>query len=69
MASVKAMTDNPSQWSESIHPEDRAGALDALERARQGEAGIREYRIRRPDGDVRWAGIGRGVAGPPGRPA
>jgi PAS domain S-box-containing protein len=41
-------------WTESIHPEDRAHALAAMERVRRGKAGVAQYRIRRPDGGVRW---------------
>ena len=41
-------------WTESIHPEDRAHALAAMERVRRGEAAVAQYRIRRPEGGVRW---------------
>jgi PAS domain S-box-containing protein len=41
-------------WLDTIHPEDRAVAARAMERARNGEAWTAEYRIVRPDGAVRW---------------
>ncbi|HEX3391679.1 MAG TPA: PAS domain-containing protein [Solirubrobacteraceae bacterium] len=41
-------------WTETIHRDDRAGALDALDRIRRGEVVVQEYRILRPDGAVRW---------------
>ena len=47
------MTDVAS-WSESLHPEDRAFALAALNRSLEGEGALSRYRIIRPDGTVRW---------------
>ncbi|MEH3146505.1 MAG: GAF domain-containing protein [Methylobacterium frigidaeris] len=42
-------------WAALIVPEDRAAALEALERARHGEAVAHEFRIQRPsDGAFRW---------------
>jgi PAS domain S-box-containing protein len=41
-------------WTETIHRDDQAGALDALDRIRRGEVVVQEYRILRPDGAVRW---------------
>jgi len=44
----------PRQWTEAIHPEDRARVLEA-DRSKQGAGDyIEEYRIVRPDGSVRW---------------
>ena len=37
-------------WTESIHPDDRAHALAAMERVRRGEAAVAQYRIRPPGG-------------------
>ena len=42
------------RWAELVHPDDRERAVGATARALQGETGIREYRILRPDGAVRW---------------
>jgi PAS domain S-box-containing protein len=41
-------------WTESIHPDDRAHALAAMERVRRGEVTTAQYRIRRPTGGERW---------------
>lgn len=43
------------QWAALIVPEDREEALASIERVRNGEAVIHEFRIRRPsDGAFRW---------------
>ena len=47
-------TDPEHGWANLIVEEDRAGAIAALERVRSGEHVTFEYRIRRPDGEVRW---------------
>ena len=45
---------DPSSWIESIHPDDRDRVTEEFERAATaGQAQI-EYRIVRPDGEVRW---------------
>ena len=42
-------------WASAIVPDDRASALGHLERARQGEAVVHEFRIQRlSDGAFRW---------------
>lgn len=41
-------------WTKSVHPEDRAFALAALDRSLNGESALTKYRIIRPDGAVRW---------------
>ncbi|WP_374468124.1 sensor histidine kinase [Phenylobacterium sp.] len=57
------------QVLEKIHPEDRAGYLERLERARKTAApSTNEYRVVRPDGSIRWLyAKGRPVFGPDGR--
>jgi len=42
------------RWAETVHPDDRGRAVDAMERALRGETVAQEYRIVRPDGAVRW---------------
>jgi PAS domain S-box-containing protein len=43
------------QWIESVHPDDRDDVLATLNRVRkQGEVVVRDYRVIRPDGTVRW---------------
>ncbi|CUX68062.1 Signal transduction histidine kinase [Agrobacterium tumefaciens str. Kerr 14] len=47
--------DNYRNWMEMILPEDREAAAASVEKVRQGERVMLEYRIRRPnDGEVRW---------------
>jgi len=42
-------------WLELILPEDRAAAIEGIERIRNGERAAFEYRIQRPDdGQIRW---------------
>lgn len=44
-----------SRWAETVHPEDRGDAINALERVSgRGDVVVLEYRIVRPDGTVRW---------------
>lgn len=44
-----------SHWIQSVHPNDRDDVLAALARVRQeGEVIVKEYRVVRPDGTVRW---------------
>jgi PAS domain S-box-containing protein len=49
-----AFIGDTARWAQTIHPDDRARILDALERVSQGEVIVQEYRIIRPDGSVRW---------------
>ncbi len=46
--------DNMGNWLSLVVEEDRQRALACIERARAGEYVAFEYRIRRPDGNVRW---------------
>ena len=41
-------------WAEILHPDDRAHALDGFRRVRAGERVTHEFRIQRPDGELRW---------------
>jgi PAS domain S-box-containing protein len=43
-----------SQWIETIHPEDRERAFQANESVLRGETIVKEYRIVRPDGSMRY---------------
>ena len=43
-----------SVWSDSIHPDDRDQVAAALERQKRGQCSEANYRIVRPDGQVRW---------------
>jgi len=59
-----------ASWTDRIHPEDRATVDEAVDRAmKTGEEYIQEYRLVRPDGEVRWlAGRGRFLYGERGEP-
>ena len=46
--------DNYRSWLSFIVPEDREAASSAIERVAAGERVAFEYRIRRPDGELRW---------------
>ena len=46
--------DNFETWLGMIVPEDRDVAREAFDRVARGERAAFEYRIRRPDGGVRW---------------
>lgn len=50
----QALYDNPRLWTEAIHPDDRAQALQAMTATDRGSAYDVEYRIMRPDGTHRW---------------
>jgi PAS domain S-box-containing protein len=47
---------NPSQWSDVIVPDDRERAMQAIDKLRDGNTSALsvEYRIARPDGEIRW---------------
>ncbi|WP_420329818.1 response regulator [Spirulina subsalsa] len=44
---------SPNAWVEAIHPEDRDGVVAAIPKQVKGEYD-EEYRIVRPDGEIRW---------------
>lgn len=49
----ESLYNNPRSWLEAIHPLDLDSVMAAFQR--QGEDGLNwEYRILRPDGEVRW---------------
>jgi PAS domain S-box-containing protein len=53
--STEGMYANPQQWSDAILPEDRDRVLAAFATLRGAAPSISiEYRIARPDGEVRW---------------
>jgi two-component system, sporulation sensor kinase E len=56
--SRESLFDNPRSWIESIHPEDRKEVVDTIFRTpievRTGKKEGIEYRIKRPDGTIRW---------------
>lgn len=42
------------RWAEAIVPDDREAVLDNLGRVAAGEQVLQTFRVRRPDGEVRW---------------
>ena len=49
------LMDNSLDWLNAIVEEDRQGVLDSVDPLLQGSPSIlRQYRIRRPDGSIRW---------------
>ncbi|MBC2736177.1 MAG: PAS domain-containing protein [Desulfobacteraceae bacterium] len=53
--SIERLYSRYAEWSESIHPEDRQQAQRTFEQdLARGKASVREYRIVRPSGTVRW---------------
>jgi len=53
--SIEKLYSRYAEWSESIHPEDREQAQRTFEQdLARGKASVREYRIVRPSGTVRW---------------
>ena len=56
--SVASLYANPQQWSDFIVPEDRERVLDAFSGLRGDTRGLDlQYRIARPDGEVRWVRV------------
>jgi len=50
----QGLMENPLDFVQSIHPDDRAAVLDTLRRQAPGDLFRREYRIVRSSGEVRW---------------
>ena len=55
---VEDLYGNPAQWTEFIFPEDREAAAEAFAGLAQDVAQLDiEYRIVRPDGEIRWVRV------------
>ncbi|HBB32874.1 MAG TPA: hypothetical protein DDZ80_16990 [Cyanobacteria bacterium UBA8803] len=52
--SCESLYAQPYNWLDVVHPEDRETARAGFERKRQREPTTCEYRIVRPDGEIRW---------------
>jgi PAS domain S-box-containing protein len=46
--------ENPKEWIDAIHPDDRQRVIDAFSRDRLQGTYSEEFRIMRPDGSIRW---------------
>ncbi|MEB3887389.1 PAS domain S-box protein [Lyngbya sp. CCY1209] len=56
--SCESLYRNPRAWMESVHPEDRERVAQAYRRQIQGPNSFdEEYRIVRPDGQIRWVEV------------
>jgi PAS domain S-box-containing protein len=55
--SLESIATNPSSYADLIHPSDRAHVLAKLEIAVHSGHFDEEFRIVRPDGDVRWVWV------------
>lgn len=42
------------RWLKRVHPDDRRTALDGIRSVRLGQRLLYEYRVCRPDGEIRW---------------
>ena len=51
---VQSVYDDPTSFLDAVHPDDVAEVAAAMMRVSQGIASRIEYRVRRPDGSVRW---------------
>ena len=52
--SRESLIAQPESWLDAAHPEDREGVLVNFEKQSRGEFVEYEYRIVRPDGEIRW---------------
>ncbi|QDV35456.1 PAS domain S-box protein [Tautonia plasticadhaerens] len=52
--SCRSLYDDPMSFLEAVDPEDRGRVAGAIGRQVLGEPTAEEYRIRRPDGEIRW---------------
>ena len=52
--SRESLIAHPESWIDTVHPEDREKVAANLEKQQHGESVEYEYRIVRPDGEIRW---------------
>ena len=52
--SCQSFYENPQDWIETIHPEDRQRVNEAFSQLRETGEYSEEFRIERPDGTIRW---------------
>ncbi len=52
--SCESLIAQPESWLDAVHPEDREEVMANFEKQSRGEFVEYEYRIVRPDGEVRW---------------
>ena len=59
--SLATLSENPASYQEAFHPEDRVRVLTRLEEATRTGEFDEEFRIVRPDHEIRWVSV-RGVS-------
>ncbi|MFT4947720.1 MAG: PAS domain S-box-containing protein, partial [Natronomonas sp.] len=52
--SVDELREDPDSFLDNIHPADRETVVDSMEQVVAGDAADIEYRVQRPDGELRW---------------
>ncbi|MGJ4744749.1 ATP-binding response regulator [Leptospira sp. SA-E8] len=52
--SRQSLLENPTSWMECIHPDDRDRVIDSAKTRQVSGEYREEYRIVRPDGEIRW---------------
>lgn len=52
--SIADLKEDPMDWLQAVHPEDRPRLAEINHRFLQGHFQNQEYRIVRPDGEIRW---------------
>jgi len=52
--STRSVYDDPFSWLEGVHPEDREDMVAHFVPVEAGRVAMREYRVFRPDGEMRW---------------
>jgi PAS domain S-box-containing protein len=52
--SCESLYQNPDSWLESVHPDDLPIVLNSVSQQFKDRPVTREYRILRPDGEIRW---------------
>jgi PAS domain S-box-containing protein len=55
--SVQSLYDDPGSYAAEVHPDDRHIPVSGVEQLQAGKEIEQEYRIIRPDGQVRWVGV------------
>jgi PAS domain S-box-containing protein len=68
--SLASFYENPQSYVDAIHEDDRERVISTLDIKQDGQPFNLEYRIRRPDGDIRWIwDRGYPVPGDKGKPS
>jgi PAS domain S-box-containing protein len=55
--SRQSLYDHPESLTESVHPDDSTRVAEAIKKQAKGRPLNEQYRILRPDGEIRWVGV------------